>query len=373
MNADEKLKLLADASQYDLSCACGTRDGEDHRRRGPGGVWLYPTSLPRGGDSIMLKTLLSNACVNDCRYCPFRAERDVRRCTLAPEEVASMFLDYARQRKVHGLFLTSGVIGSPDHTMEQMVAVAELLRRRHQYRGFLHLKIIPGSSDAAIEAALGMASAVSLNVEAPRRSAFVGLSTRKDYDRDIVRPIHIISRLTAPGNRFHGVKQSTQFIVGAADETDSDIIQATYGLYKRLHLSRVYYSAYQRGLGDPSLPGEQREGPPEDLLTREHRLYQVDWLIRKYGFAADEVPLGADGNLPLAADPKESWARLHPERFPVNVNRAPREELLRVPGLGPLTVRRILLLRRGGGRLSSLDALGRVGRRLGRAAGYVTF
>jgi len=186
MNADEKLKLLADASQYDLSCACGKRDGEDHRRRGPGGVWLYPASVPRGGQSVMLKTLLSNACVNDCRYCPFRAERDVRRCTLAPEEVASMFLDYARQRTVHGLFLTSGVIGTPDRTMEQMVAVAELLRRRHQYRGFLHLKIIPGSSDAAIEAALGMASAVSLNVEVPRRAAFASLSTRKDYDRDIV-------------------------------------------------------------------------------------------------------------------------------------------------------------------------------------------
>jgi predicted DNA-binding helix-hairpin-helix protein len=373
MNAHEKLRLLADASRHDLSCACGSRGGADHRRRGPGGVWLYPASVPRGGTSVMLKTLLSSACVNDCLYCPLRSDRDVPRCTLGPDEVAAAFMEYLRQRKVFGLFLTSGVLGSPDRTMDRMLAVAALLRRKHQFRGYLHLKIIPGASDAAIEEALGAASVVSLNVEVPKRSAFARLSSRKDYDRDIVRPIRLISRLTAPGGRYARVRQMTQFLVGASDETDRDIVQATYGLYKRLGLARVYFSAYQRGLGDPSLPGEQAVTPAQDLLTREHRLYQVDWLIRKYGFAADEIPFAPDGSLPLQADPKELWARTHPERFPLDVNRAPREELLRVPGFGPTTVGRILCLRRGGGRVASLDALGLRGRQRDRAAGYVRF
>ncbi|HUU31756.1 MAG TPA: radical SAM protein [Phycisphaerae bacterium] len=373
MDTQEKLKFLADASQYDLACACGTKDGPDHRRRGPGGVWLYPASVPRGGTSVLLKTLLSNACANDCRYCPFRNDRPVRRCTLAPEEVAAAFLEYARQKKVFGLFLTSGVLRDPDYTMDRMLAVAALLRRRYAYRGYLHLKIIPGASDGAIEEALGLATAVSLNVEAPTRAAFAALSRRKDFDRDIVRPMRLISHLTARGNRHHGVHQTTQFIVGASDETDADIIQATYGLYKRLGLSRVYFSAYQRGLGDPTLPGEQSAATGDDLLMREHRLYQTDWLIRKYGFSADEIPLESDGRLSLKTDPKELWARLHPERFPIDINRADRYELLRVPGLGPTTVKRILEIRRNGGRIRSVESLGRPNRRLRLAEGFLDF
>ena len=229
-------------------------------------MWLYPATLPSGGTSIMLKTLLSSACANDCRYCPLRSGRDTPRHTLAPEEVAGLFLDFVRRGGIHGLFLTSGVLRDPDYTMDRLVAVAALLRRKHAYRGYLHLKIIPGASDAAIEEALALASAVSLNVEAPKRSAFAALSTRKDFDRDIVRPLKLISRLTGRGQRFAGVKQTTQFIVGASTETDADLIQATWGLYRRLHLARVYFSAYQRGLGDPSLPGERADLDPQDLL-----------------------------------------------------------------------------------------------------------
>jgi predicted DNA-binding helix-hairpin-helix protein len=322
----------------------------------------------------MFKTLLSNACTNDCRYCPFRADRDLSRCTLAPEEVAAAFMEYVRRRAVFGLFLSSAVVRSPDWTMDRMIAVARILRRQHGYRGYLHLKIIPGASDAAIEEAVSVSSAVSLNVEVPTRAAFRPLSARKDFERDIVRPMHLISRLTARGTRCERTRQMTQFIVGASDETDAEIVRATYGLYKRLGLSRVYYSAYQKGLGDPAIPGERAGGPSaEALATREHRLYQVDWLIRKYGFRDDEIPLEADGSLSLAEDPKTLWARRHPERFPVDVNRAGRYELLRVPGLGPMTVRRILQVRRGGGRVRSLDDLGRPGRRLTRAAPYVTF
>lgn len=374
MDTHEKLQLLADASRYDLSCACGTRTNDDHRRRGADGVWLYPASLPRGGSSVMLKTLLSNACVNDCRYCPFRRDRDTPRYSLAPEEVARAFMDYVDHEKVFGLFLSSGVMRDPDHTMDRMTAVARILRRKHRYRGFLHLKIIPGASDAAIEEALSLAGAVSLNVEVPKRSAFGALTTTKDYDRDIVAPLKKISALTARGARHSRVRVSTQFIVGASDESDADIVQATFGLYRRMGLGRVYYSAYQRGLGEPDLPGERRSLlAPRDILTREHRLYQVDWLIRKYGFAADEIPFEADGSLSLTGDPKELWARRHPERFPVDVNRAAREDLLRVPGLGPITVDRILTARTQGHRLRSVEDIGKPGKRLRKAASYVKF
>lgn len=373
MNTRQKLEALADASRFDLSCACGTRDNTDHRRRGPDGLWLYPVSLPSGGQSIMLKTLLSNACVNDCRYCPFRCDQDTRRTTLSPEEVARIFMELVRRKGIMGLFLSSGVVRDADHTMERMAAVARILRRRHEYRGFIHLKVLPGASDAAIEEIVGLASAVSLNVEVPTRAAFAGLSDTKDFDRDIVRPIKLISRLTARGTRRARVKQSTQFIVGASSETDADIVKATGALYRRWGLSRVYFSAYQRGLGDPSLPGERSALPPDALLTREHRLYQVDWLLRKYGFAPDEIPLDEHGNLSLTTDPKEAWARLHPEFFPLDVNRAQKEQLLRVPGLGPVTVQRILEARHGGGKLRSIEDVGRMGKRLRKAAAYVKF
>ncbi len=374
METDEKLAVLADASRYDLSCACGTRRGTDHRHRSKGGLWLYPASVPRGGDSVMLKTLLSNACVNDCRYCPFRSERDFRRCTLQPEEIARAFMGYVRQRKVFGLFLSSGVVGSPDYTMDRMVAVARLLRAKHGYDGYVHLKIIPGASDAAIQEAMSLADAVSLNVEVPTRAAFRTLSASKDYDRDIVRPIRLISRLTARGGPHERVRQMTQFVVGAAGETDAEIVGAIFGLYRRLGLSRVYFSAYQRGLGDPALPGE-RAAParPQDPLTREHRLYQADWLIRKYGLTDEDIPFEPDGSLSLDADPKEVWAGRHPEMFPLDVNRASRLELLRVPGLGPVTVNRILDLRRSLGRIRSIEQLSRAGKRLSKAARYVKF
>ena len=369
MDTPRKLAFLADASQYDLSCACGGKN-DDHRRRGADGVWVYPASLPRGGSSVMLKTLLSSTCVNDCRYCPLRCDRNIPRCTLTPQELAEAFMGYVRQRSVFGLFLTSGVLRDADHTMDRMLAAARILRGKHQWRGYLHMKIIPGASDAAIEESLAIASAVSLNVEVPKRSAFEPLSTKKDYDRDIVRPIKRISRLTAPGGPHSRVKQMTQFLVGASDETDADIVQATFGLYRRLRLNRVYFSAYQRGLGDPSLPGE-RGGANEaaDGLTREHRLYQVDFLIRKYKWDVGDFHFEQGGRLSLETDPKQGWADRHPELFPVRVLSAERESLLRVPGLGPVTVGRIVRTRREG-ILRSLKDVGLRGKRLSKAARY---
>ncbi|MDY6914599.1 MAG: radical SAM protein [Planctomycetota bacterium] len=369
MDTRQKLRLLADASRYDLACACGT-NRDEHRRRNPDGMWLYPASLPGGGTSILLKTLLSSTCVNDCRYCPLRSDRSVRRCTLGSEEIAEVFMDYVRRRRVVGMFLSSAVCRSPDHTMDRMIAVADILRRKHRYRGYLHLKVIPGASDAAIEQMLSLASTVSLNVEAPTRSAFASLSKAKDYDRHIVQPTRLISRLTARGNRYAGVKQTTQFVVGASDETDADLVRATFGLYRRLRLNRVYFSAYQQGLGDPSLPGERNAADPHGLLTREHRLYQADFLIRQYKWDLADICFEAGGNLSLAVDPKQQWADRHPEFFPVRLRSAGRDALLRVPGLGPITAGRILRTRRKG-ILRSLKDVGLRGKRLQKASGYV--
>jgi predicted DNA-binding helix-hairpin-helix protein len=371
MDIEKKLQILSDASRYDLSCACGTKP-DDHRKRTPEGVWLYPTSLPNGGTSIMLKTLMSNVCTNDCRYCPFRNDQDPRRVTLSPEEVARCFMGYVRRKKIVGLFLSSGVIGTPDSTMARMAAVGSILRRKYRYRGFVHMKIIPGASQAAIDEILSLSSAVSLNVEVPTAAAMKQLSARKDFQRDIVDPIHRISKLTSRGERFAGVRQSTQFIVGAADESDTQIVHAAYGLYKRLKINRVYYSAYQRGLGDAKLPGESHAPiSPGDALTREHRLYQSDWLVRKYGFKDSEIPFGPDGNLSLQADPKEVWARRHPEFFPLDVNRADKFELLRVPGLGHISVERILKLRTNGQRINRMSNIGTSGKRLDKAKRYL--
>lgn len=372
MDTIEKLKVLSEDSQYDLACACGTRD-DDRRRRGSEGRWLYPVALPQGGYSVLLKTLLSNACTNDCKYCPLRSETDIRRCTLQPEEVARVFMEYYRRKKVFGLFLTSAVIGNPDRTMEKITAVAQLLRSKHQFRGYIHLKIIPGASDAAVREALCLSTAVSLNIETPGKRHFSVLSRKKEFDRDILRPIRLMGRLTAKGMRFSKVKCTTQFIVGASDETDSEITEAIFDLYQQLNFKRVYFSAYQKGLGHPDIPGERKflTNPGESFL-REHRLYQTDFLIRKYGFDREDISFDGSGNLRLDRDPKEVWAQNHPDHYPVRINTAEREALLKVPGLGPETVASILKMRRER-RISRLEYLGIRGKRLHKVAGYVIF
>lgn len=368
MDTSEKLAILSRDSQYDLACSCAT-PADRHRRRSRDNAWIYPVALPNGGTTFLFKTLLSNECVNNCRYCPLRAGADARRCDLAPEELSSAFFSYYNSRKVGGLFLSSAVKESPDATMERINRVALDLRRR-RFKGYIHLKIIPGASDAAIRQSLALASAVSLNIETAGRESFRQLSTTKDYFRDIIQPIRLISRLTRDGSVYERVKQTTQFIVGACQETDREIIDASWKLYKELGLSRVYFSAYQRAMGAPELSGGVAGG---DLLTREHRLYQVDWLIRKYGFKADEIPVEPGGNLSLALDPKEAWARSHPEFFPVNVNKADKFSLLRVPGLGPVAVDRILQYRREGTRIKSLEIPGWTNKTLRKAEQFVSF
>jgi predicted DNA-binding helix-hairpin-helix protein len=371
-DTQQKLEVLSTDAQYDLACACGT-EKDSARRRGGDGRWIYPVTLPNGGRSILFKTLISNVCKNDCKYCPLREEQDIRRCTLSPEETLRVFLDYHRQRKVHGLFLSSGVIGSPDATMERLNATARQLRYKHHFRGYIHLKVIPGAAQAAIEEAVSLADAVSLNIETPGAANLAKLSSKKDYIRDIIEPIKLISHLTARGSRFERVKQTTQFIVGAAGESDAQIVKYMGGLYDRLHLQRIYFSAYQRGPGEDSLSvGPAGAGRPTDTFVREHRLYQVDFLLRKYGFKDTDIPFGPQGDLSLETDPKELWALRNPQVYPLDVNRASRLELLRVPGLGPLTVSRILQ-RRKTSPLRRLEDIAPLNARLRKAASYLVF
>jgi len=366
-----KLQLLSDASQYDLACACGT-GSQDRRTRGNDGAWLYPVSVPSGGTAIMLKTLMSNVCVNDCGYCPYRDAVDTRRCTIAPEEMAKLFLEYVRTNKLIGLFLSSGVVKNPDTTMHLLNDTARILRKKHNYKGYIHLKIIPGASDAAIEDALGLASAVSLNIEAPGVNRFAKLSSRKDYLRDIIQPMQRISMLTANGAKYERVRKTTQFIVGASDETDAEIVKYTAGLYDKLSFDRIYFSAYQRGLGDRRIPGECSNSDNREItFLREHRLYQVDFLLRKYSFTVNDIYFDNNGKLSNDSDPKMVWAQHHPELFPVNVNRASKGTLLRVPGIGPETARKIISQRKNNP-IKSLDVINIRGKRHDCIKQYIT-
>jgi predicted DNA-binding helix-hairpin-helix protein len=358
----EKLQLLSRDSQYDLACACGT-DKSGHRTRGRNGKWIYPVTLPNGGTALLFKTLISNVCSSDCKYCPLRQDTDIHRCTLNCNEIIKTFLDYYNNGEVFGLFLSSGIIGSADATMEKLIAPAETLRKKHNFKGYIHLKILPGSSPAAIEKAISVSNAVSLNIETPGKEFLEKLSTKKDFLRDIVEPMKLISRLTKQSRRR--VKQTTQFIVGAAGENDRQIVNYTAALYDRIGMSRVYFSAYQSNCSHANVN-------PEERFIREHRLYQVDFLLRKYGFNQSDIIYDTSGLLSSETDPKDVWAKSHPEFFPVNVNTAIRYKLLRVPGLGPVSVDRILEKRKLA-KISSIDDIDKAGSRLYKAAKYLDF
>ncbi len=378
MDVQEKLDILARDAQYDLSCACGTKRPEEHRKKNAvGDRWLYPVTVAGGGSGIMLKTLMSNGCGNDCKYCPLRCQQDFRRVSLEPSELASFFIDFQRKKHLIGLFLSSGVVGNPDRTMDRLVGTAELLRKRYRYRGYIHLKIIPGASQAAMDKAMAYASAVSLNIETPGEKHFHKLTDRKRYESDIIAPLRYISAQTRKDGAFPRVHTSSQFIVGASDETDREILQYGWAMYRNLEFGRLYFSAYQNGLGDPSIPGERQlereliveeqptlfDLPPlyrpvgaQKLLVREHRLYQADWLFRQYRFNYDDLLFDPSGNLDLTKDPKQLWADAHPEYFPVRVRKASLSQLLRVPGIGPTFARRIMDLRKDAV-LSSMEDL----------------
>ncbi|MBN1609115.1 MAG: helix-hairpin-helix domain-containing protein [Polyangiaceae bacterium] len=345
-----KLEVLARAAQHDLSCACGP---SAPRQRGTNGLWIYPAALPSGERVPMLKVLQASGCERSCIYCAERAGGLSVPCTLSPDELARAFIDLYTERRVFGLFLSSAIRGGPVRTMDRMLGTAELLRGRHGYRGYLHLKIIPGSKSDQVERAMKLATRVSVNMEAPSADHLRRIAPSKQFESGIVAPMRQIAQAQREG-RFQRAGQTTQLVVGAAGESDREITGRAAWMYADLGLERVYYSALQPLAGTPA-----EELPPVPFV-REHRLYQVDFLLRKYGFRWEELVFDGRGALPLDRDPKAVWAQTHPERFPVEINTASRAELMRVPGIGPRSVGRILAARRQG-RIRGVDALGALG------------
>jgi len=363
METLEKIEILGRSAQYDL---CGEACGTDAaRKKDDLGRWIYPAVLPDGRRIAMLKVLLSNACQKDCYYCANRASRDFRRASFTPEELARAFDQMQRQGLVKGLFLSSGVCGDVHHAMDQMIAAVELVRKRYAFPGYIHLKILPGASFAHVERAVQLASRVSVNLEAPNAERLSRIAPGKDFAANLLQPMHWVRDLIeASGGRLVSAGQTTQFVVGAADESDREILSTTARLYKAIGLTRAYFSAFQPVADTPL----ENHAPTSAL--REHRLYQSDWLLRQYGFTFEDLVFDEDGNLPGEADPKMMWAQAHPEFFPLEVNRASREELLRVPGLGPRSVARILRFRRRG-TFRTLADLKRIGAVVSRAAPFI--
>jgi putative DNA modification/repair radical SAM protein len=363
MDTFEKAEILGRSAQYDL---CGEACGTDAaRKKDDLGRWIYPAALPDGRRVAMLKVLLSNACQKDCYYCANRASRDFRRVSFAPEELARAFDQMHRKGLVKGLFLSSGVCDEVGRAMDQMIATVEWVRKRYAFSGYVHLKILPGASLAHVERAVQLATRVSVNLEAPNAERLARIAPRKDFAANLLQPMRWAKGLIeASDGGLVPAGQTTQFVVGAADESDREILMTTARLYKEIGLARAYFSAFQP-IADTPL-----ESHPPTPPLREHRLYQSDWLLRQYDFTFEDLIFDETGNLPREADPKMMWAQAHPERFPIEVNRASREELLRVPGLGPRSVARILRLRRQG-TFRTLTDLKKIGAVASRAAPFI--
>ncbi|HEX8300845.1 putative DNA modification/repair radical SAM protein [Sphingomonas sp.] len=352
-----KLAILADAAKYDASCSSsGTVKRSSAGGKGMGsteGMGICHAYAPDGRCISLLKILLTNSCVFDCHYCINRKSSNVRRARFSPEEIVDLTLSFYKRNYIEGLFLSSGIIASPNYTMEQIVRVARLLREEHDFRGYIHLKTIPDADPALVHQAGLYADRVSINVELPTAAGLARLAPEKSAPRiegamkDVKAAIEDFGDArkrykSAP--KFAPAGQSTQMIVGADAATDGDIIQRAARLYDRFQLRRVYYSAFSPIPDASAVLPLQR--PP---LMREHRLYQSDWLMRFYEYQPGEVAQAADaatGMLPLDIDPKLAWALKFRDRFPVDVNRAPREALLRIPGLGVKAVSAILATRR---------------------------
>ncbi len=348
----KKLQILSGAARYDASCsssgskreapACGTGNTSSNG--------ICHSWSDDGRCISLLKILLSNDCRYDCAYCVNRSSNSVERASFTAREVVDLTLDFYRRNYIEGLFLSSAVMVSPDHTMERMVRVAETLRIEEQFGGYIHMKIIPGSSSELVRKAGLYADRVSVNIELPSQASLQRLAPQKHKDA-ILAPMAMIGREIASSlverkssrsaPRFAPAGQSTQMIIGASPENDFQILRLSQGLYKKMNLKRVYYSAYVPVSADNRLP--VLAAPP---LLREHRLDQADWLLRFYGFSAEEILSDDAPNLDEAFDPKSAWALRHPEFFPVEINRADYGTLLRVPGIGVTSAKRIIAARR---------------------------
>ncbi len=351
MTVQQKLEILADAAKYDASCAssgakrAGNGEGIGHSD----GMGICHSYTPDGRCVSLLKILLTNYCTYDCVFCVNRVSSDIRRARFTVEEVVNLTLDFYKRNYIEGLFLSSGIIQSPDYTMEQLVAVARQLRQVHKFGGYIHLKAIPGASPALIEEAGLVADRLSANIELPTQQDLVQLAPekksvviegtmgqiaeRKDEADEERKKSSLAPKFAAAG-------QSTQMVVGATAANDRQILTTATNLYRRHKLRRIYYTGFS-----PYPQADARLPLQATPRMREHRLYQSDWLMRYYGFEAAELTTETRPSLSLVEDPKTVWAREHPEYFPVDVNAAPREALLRVPGIGHRNVERMLRIR----------------------------
>lgn len=330
---------------------------------------IYPAVTPNGGRIKLLKTLLTSACERNCNYCPFRSGRDFRRATLSPDEMAKLFISMYRSGLVEGMFLSSGIAGGSPHTLDKIIATAELLRNRYQFEGYLHLKLMPGAEKAQVERVMQLADRVSLNLEAPNTERLEKIAPRKIFIEELLRPLQWVDEIRRSQSdrlNYRGLwpSMTTQFVVGAVGETDLELLKTTAFLQDRLHLSRAYFSAFRPVHDTPF-----EELPPESP-RRQHRLYQASFLLRDYGFSLEDLPFQVDGRLPLEADPKLVWARDNLLHHPLEINRADRTELLRVPGIGPKGAAAILQFRRGG-KLRTANDLRRMGVTPERALPYI--
>jgi predicted DNA-binding helix-hairpin-helix protein len=303
--------------------------------------------LPNGRRIPLLKTLLTSACERNCNYCPFRAGRDFRRASLKPDEMAQAFMALHRAGVVKGMFLSSGVAGSSLRTQDQLITTADILRSKFHYSGYLHLKLMPGAERDQVAQAMRLADRVSLNLEAPNTQRLERLAPRKTFLDELLQPLRWVEdiRQTQPAYRSWNHRwpsMTTQFVVGAAGESDLELLSTTDYLHRKLRLSRAYFSAFS------PVPDTPFENLPATSPVREQRLYQASFLLRDYGFDLEEIPFNTSGDLPTDLDPKAAWARLHLIETPTDINRADRRELLRIPGIGPRSADAILAARRKG-------------------------
>lgn len=355
MNAGilEKLKILAESAKYDVSCASSGTS----RSNQPGGIgsasgWGICHSFTEDGRCVsLLKIMLTNHCMYDCAYCINRRSNDHPRATLSVTELVTLTIEFYRRNYIEGLFLSSGVVRNPDYTMERLVRVAKDLRLVHRFNGYIHLKSIPGASRELVQEAGLYADRLSVNIEIPNEKSLQLLAPEKDF-QSVYQPMRYIQqgvleskeerRKYRHAPRFAPAGQSTQMIIGASPDSDKDVLRLSSALYQQPTLKRVYYSGYVHlNAYDSRLPMLQQ--PP---LVRENRLYQADWLLRFYHFKVDEIVDDAYPNLDLEVDPKLAWALRHPEQFPVDINKADYELLLRIPGIGVKSAKLIITSRR---------------------------
>jgi predicted DNA-binding helix-hairpin-helix protein len=332
-------------------------------------AFVHPAQLPNGKNIKLLKTLLSSACERDCYYCPFRAGRDFRRATFKPQEFAELFMKLNQAKAAEGIFLSSGIAAGGANTQNKILDTAEILRKRLGFRGYIHLKIMPGAEKGQVERAMQLADRVSINLEAPNTERLAKLAPHKTFIEELFRPLKWVEEIRQSQAAYKGwngrwPSTVTQFVAGGADESDLELLTTTDWLMKNVRLKRAYFSAFSP-IRDTPMENKAAVDP-----MREHRLYQASFLLRDYGFDLEEMPFAQDGNLPLPTDPKLAWAQMNLSQQPVEINRAEKRDLLRVPGIGLKGAEAILQARRTG-KLRELSSLRKLGIIVLRAAPFL--